>query len=115
MMSLINRDKLIERIKKEIKFANIILEGLGEELNRKFWEGVILEKEDTIKRLEQEPTVNRWMPCAEMLPKKDGKYLCYVGDGNYAIGTYTKICGWMFGTYVEEVIAWQPLPPKYEE
>ena len=73
-MKLIDADRLIERIKKETKLAKILVEGLGEELNGKFWEGVILEKKNMIKKLEQEPQANQWISCKEKIQEKDDKY-----------------------------------------
>ena len=55
-----------------------------------------------------------WIPCSEKLPNEEGKYLCDIGSGDYAVGNYTKEYGWIFKHYVKECNAWQPLPPKFE-
>ena len=56
-----------------------------------------------------------WIPCSEMLP--DGRlnksYLVQDKDGRLAVGTYTN-WGWMFGHYMNDPVAWMPLPKPYE-
>lgn len=58
----------------------------------------------------------RWIPCSERLP--DGRlnksYLVQDKDGRRAVGTYTN-WGWMFGYYMNDPVAWMPLPDPYEE
>lgn len=56
----------------------------------------------------------RWIPCSERLP--DGRlnksYLVQDKDGRRAVGTYTN-WGWMFGHYMNDPVAWMPLPEPY--
>ena len=57
----------------------------------------------------------RWIPCSERLP--DGRlnksYLVQDKDGRRAVGTYTN-WGWVFGQYMNDPVAWMPLPKPYE-
>lgn len=59
--------------------------------------------------------VPQWIPCNEMLP--DGRlnksYLVQDKDGRLAVGTYTN-WGWLFGNYMNDPVAWMPLPEPYE-
>ena len=58
----------------------------------------------------------QWIPCSEQLP--DGRlnksYLVQDKDGRRAVGTYTN-WGWMFGHYMNDPVAWMPLPEPYKE
>ena len=72
--------------------------------------------------------VQRWIPCSERLPEKDGEYICTMQDGQVQecgfVPTAQKglIPGWStceadgykFLRH-EDVIAWMPLPEPYEE
>lgn len=57
----------------------------------------------------------RWIPVSERLP--DGRlnksYLVQDKDGRLAVGTYMN-WGWMFGHYMNDPVAWMPLPKPYE-
>ena len=58
----------------------------------------------------------RWNPCSERLP--DGmlneSFLVQDKDGRRAVGTYTN-WGWMFAHYMNDPVAWMPLPEPYTE
>lgn len=62
---------------------------------------------------------NGWIPCSERLPSEQGEYLTYVnydGDCFRSIDEYLcegLLAGWNC-TPNYRVLAWQPLPPKYE-
>ena len=68
-----------------------------------------------VKRQPSIDAVPQWIPCNEMLP--DGRlnksYLVQDKDGRLAVGTY-KNWGWMFGHYMNDPVAWMPLPKPYE-
>lgn len=57
----------------------------------------------------------QWIPCSERLP--DGRlnksYLVQDKDGRRAVGTYTN-WGWMFAHYMNDPVAWMPLPEPYK-
>ena len=104
-MNLIDRDKLIEEIKKD-KNINVI--------------GEIM-----IRRLLKQPVVNQWIPCKERLPKENNWYCItarykgtYTTDGCFWNGTE-----WLTGTFESvkefndeiEILAWCELPKPYEE
>lgn len=80
---------------------------------------MILGDEKTLEKIiDEEPSIDavpQWIPCNEMLP--DGRlnksYLVQDKDGRRAVGTYTN-WGWMFGHYMNDPVAWMPLPEPYE-
>ena len=94
-----------------------------------FSDGVqwLLEYIDALPSADVQP-VQRWIPCSERLPEKDGEYICTMQDGQVQecgfVPTAQKglIPGWStceadgykFLRY-EDVIAWMPLPEPYEE
>lgn len=60
--------------------------------------------------------IDKWIPCSERLPKKDGLYLVSViNDHNRR---YSKTC-WYHGHEKwfarQDVVAWMPLPKPYKE
>lgn len=79
----------------------------------------ILKDKKTLEQIiDEEPSIDavpQWIPCSEMLP--DGRlnksYLVQDKDGRRAVGTYTN-WGWMFGHYMNDPVAWMPLPKPYE-
>ena len=52
----------------------------------------------------------RWIPVSERLPKKSGKYLVTVKNGNVYAGTYDAFSG----KFQCAVTAWRPLPKPYK-
>lgn len=56
----------------------------------------------------------RWIPCSEMLPEREGWYLTSLGDKTYGGADVDMYCkGWVkYGTHV---LAWMPLPEGYKE
>lgn len=80
---------------------------------------------DKVDKIEQEYN-NGWIPCSERLPKYTDEYNVTV-DVASEMGCYRKVTTLRFenikGTMpiwiipkgeVYRIIAWQPLPPKYE-
>ena len=82
----------------------------------------IEEKRNIIANwLEKVPSAQRWIPCSERLPKKDGRYQVtrydYVTNTEFIdILWYEENLWWnrhSTGDYA--VIAWMPLPEPYQE
>ena len=69
----------------------------------------------SLKNMPSAQPEQRWIPCSERLP--DGRlnksYLVQDKDGRRAVGTYT-IWGWVFGHYMNDPVAWMPLPEPYK-
>lgn len=74
--------------------------------------------ENVCKDIDRQPTIEerKWIPVSERLP--DGRlnksYLVQDKDGRLAVGTYTN-WGWMFARYMNDPVAWMPLPEPYRE
>lgn len=98
-------NKLLDSLHKKIlnhKFAEVVSEA-------EVWELVKAKRRD-----------DGWIPCNERLP--EGELICVIGcfkNGNVEVLLYQG--GGIFendygtGLYnTKQVIAWQPLPPKYE-
>ena len=64
------------------------------------------------------PSADRWMPCSERLPKRQGHYICTCKDGSkYKRTTVVKWSnGWQLtGTRSYWIVlAWMPLPEPWE-
>ena len=60
------------------------------------------------------PQQERWIPCSERLPEREGWYLTSLGDKTYGGADVDMYCkGWVkYGTHV---LAWMPLPEGYKE
>ena len=89
-------------------------------------QGNEISKRDAIEivnQVEQEYN-NGWIPCSERLPEKNTFVLVSMKDGHMYVAKHVgKVrvgifdCEWKtLGSYFagDDVIAWQPLPPKYE-
>ena len=84
---------------------------------------------DAVKALPSADRLQEWIPCSERLPSEDGQYLVwaiisFVPDHVDDPSTYQGITiagyygnahpiNW-FGTNVEKVIAWMPLPEPWK-
>ena len=70
----------------------------------------------SLKNMPSAQPEQRWIPCSERLP--DGRlnksYLVQDKDGRRAVGTYTN-WGWVFGHYMNDPVAWMPLPEPWKE
>ena len=126
-MNLIDRDKLIEELKK-LK---------GDTTNRDYWVGCLRTMLQVIFCIEKQPTVNQWIPCKERLPKENEEVLVTLDDGDLEVVEFSyKYKSFSNGVrhgngetywiarndvwyennlYEQDVIAWQPLPKEYEE
>ena len=60
-----------------------------------------------VKELKAKPP---WIPVTERLPKKSGKYLVTVRNGNVYAGTFDETSG----RFQCAATAWMPLPEAYE-
>lgn len=64
------------------------------------------------------PSADRWMPCSERLPKRQGHYICTCKDGSkYKRTTVVKWSnGWQLtGTRSYWIVlAWMPLPQPWK-
>ena len=98
-MNLIDRDSLIRKLRS--------YNGEGFKIQ--------YVVKNIIKILEAEPTVNQWTPCKERLPKEHEEV--YVTLINYTGERMTSVDVFENGKFYhhsKNVIAWMPLPPKYE-
>ena len=60
------------------------------------------------KALEQEPNTGHWIPVIERLPEENGLYLVYTEEQSF-------VCSFVDGEFfIDEVLAWMPLPKPYE-
>lgn len=72
--------------------------------------------------IESQPKIDKWIPCAERLPEKDGFYLATI-DGEIAgeDRPFSGLAEFENGKWVDDeedyqcIIAWQPLLKPYEE
>ena len=72
------------------------------------------------KVIDNQPTIGRWIPCSERLPKEGENVLVCLENKTYDIAFYsTKDCSWLSSLdewcYSRSVIAWMPLPEPYKE
>ena len=134
MSRLIDADKLMEEIRSYRMTVTGLRAGKGvlNECMRHFIEGIL-------KIIDEQPTVNDWIPCSEKLPEdydnrfymcivenheEDPPMLCQYGEG-YGFGFWSDIydgntLGFVDSEFktneelgYEKVIAWQPLPEPY--
>ena len=79
-----------------------------------------------IKALPPSPSrpKGQWIPCSEMLPKKNGFYLCTTKDcvtilefieGNPHYHEEPSFVSDVLGECNSYVVAWMPLPKEYKE
>lgn len=113
-MNLIDRDKLIEEYARSIATSLVLF---GVNIGEKFESAMSMHYalEQAYLRGRVDESERMWMPCSEMLPKEDGRYLVTFSDGTVR-ECYFRGIDWLYE--INEgwhIIAWQPLPPKYEE
>lgn len=81
--------------------------------------GIDITKEELIKALQYDRNqyekgyqdglnADRWIFVEDKEPETNGSYLTLHENGEMNVGIWTN-CGWMFGHYVKDVIAWQEL------
>lgn len=64
-----------------------------------------------------EKSANRWIPCSERLPEKDGKYLVTHRKFGKLEATWNIFYGGDHASWLwnDEIVAWMPLPEPYGE
>lgn len=85
-----------------------------EEIKKQAVAEYLLENSDILK--------NRWIPCNERLPDKEGKYLVTVKNltGYWIMENNVFVCDYQYDDFIfqgwedNKVIAWQPLPEPYK-
>lgn len=127
MRRLIDANELIE----EIQSHRMVITGL------RFGKGALKDfvkryDESILKIIDDQPTVNDWIPCSERMPKmhredmeEEGEYYMIsdpvlVTDGNKMyVAEYETDDGYRYGWHsyegedYEGIIAWQQLPEPY--
>lgn len=72
-----------------------------------------------IKAIENMPSVipqkPRWIPVAERLPNKSGRYLVSYESGYVGMVRYYESVSKWGCTTTERIVAWMPLPEPYKE
>ena len=101
MSDLIDREELIY----SIEFLPFYHEFWKTEGYEGLW-----KSEDVINRIKNMPSVQRWIPVSEGLPKKTGCYAVSLGVG---VVTYDFWTGVDWGTFVN-VEAWMKMPKPYK-
>lgn len=117
-MNLIDRDELI---KNRPESLNENMENKELNANHKGWNDC---NKHWRKIIDEQPTVNEWIPISERLPEFDDTILvsddCLVTDGLYPNVAYCTEEGhrWFSSlddiTELYNIIAWMPIP-KYKE
>lgn len=89
-------------------------------------QGLKVPVEVVVQNIKDIPTVDRWIPCSEKMPKDESvPYWTTHEDGSIVMHWYSKECGFTFNWEVEDlekrkrqgrVIAWMPilLPEPYK-
>lgn len=113
MSRLIDADELMEEIRSFRMTVTGLRAGKGvlNECMRHFSEGIL-------KIIDEQPTVNDWIPCSERLPEEDyDTVLAVTKKNHYSVYVYTKEYGFRTGDIDAEgdVIAWMPLPEPYRQ
>lgn len=88
----------------------------------------VLSAEEIIETVPSAQPEQRWIPCCERLPEKHGEmYLVTISDGSvYSFALQWDINrkrwylsflnnGEIYIDYIDDVIAWMPLPEPYKE
>lgn len=122
-MRLIDADKLYRKFGVYTEKASMEYAKARNENERMVWDCIKDECSKAMWMIRNEPTVNRWIPVSERLPKIGEKVLgsfiteCYKGDRKYVDHgvAITKRCGnesW-YGFLDDEIVAWMELPEPY--
>lgn len=97
-------------------------------LNRSAWKTPEeLEVFESVKKLPSVQPEQRWIPISERLPEEDGDYFVTLENGvvtklgystaqrtTYPKGFYYISNGFSWRQIINPVIAWMPLPEKYQ-
>lgn len=85
----------------------------------------MIRVEDIVRILNEQPTIVQephWIPCSERLPEEYGNYLITTYDGDVDIGSIDpsrkgvwSACDADGFYWLRNVIAWMPLPERYQE
>ena len=106
MSRLIDADELIEKIRS----YRMTVTGLraGKCVLNKFMRNFI---EGILKIIDEQPTVNDWIPCSEKLPENYDTVLAVTSKNHYAVYVYCKKYGFRTGDIDAEgdVIKWKHL------
>ena len=87
-------------------------------------QGAVNAAMNVYEALDNQPTVNEWIPCSERLPLGEGELisdevLICLESGYQRVATYHKKSEeWhdCYDTWIsEKVVAWMPLPEPYKE
>lgn len=73
------------------------------------------EQAQVARWVNEQPTVNQWIPCSEHQPKRCAFYI--VTDSNEVDEAYYNSDGRWFswdGNKLKDVVAWMPLPEPYK-
>ena len=73
-------------------------------------------KKAVYERLRQAPSIDRWIPCSERLPKIEENPVLVTSMGLVGMGWYRN-GDWLTSTNLPffDVVAWMPLPEAYRE
>lgn len=63
-------------------------------------------------KIDDAPTIDRWIPVTERLPDEDGYVIISTEDGKVWIAWY--VVEWGHFPVVDKITAWMPLPKPYE-
>ena len=79
--------------------------------------------EKTLDLIEEQPTVDRWIPCSERLPEdRLNMFLVTLDNGDVCLGVLTEYGDWytrmsegeLHYTTEHKVLAWMPMPEPYK-
>lgn len=121
-MNLIDRDNLIEEYARSIATSLVLF---GVDIREKFESATSMHYalEQAYLRGRVDESERMWIPCKERLPKEDELVLINWDSDDLAFALDIEIARYRKGNFIlqftileiEQVIAWQPLPPKFEE
>lgn len=128
MSDLIDRQAAIDALEKEKTYCSAYADGYT---HTDYFKQYNMGLTDGIKALKKLPSAQpeqKWIPCSERLPEKHGEmYLVTISDGSvYSFALQWDINrkrwylsflnnGEIYIDYIDDVIAWMPLPEPYKE
>jgi len=115
----ISRQAAIDAL-REIEFSHYM--EFGEYIGEDTREVRLIRAEkaqDTIEQLPSAQPEQRWIPCSERLPEKEGTYIVTDDAGGMATVSTDEFSHYESGEpmwiFSQNVTAWMPLPEPYEE